>query len=253
MFSTHRAPSVAGAVVDAARRMRRPSMPLRHSVLWTLRDTTTDQERLRMLQGLAFLCLECRDVRVGDYGDDLFGGSEPLRQVRPSRRTPRWRSPGKPPANYDLALHLDFDDWARHDAYGADPVHDAASAFNESVSWDELTARVDWWAEDERPLRGSTRHVAMFVWAGEVAEIERTRAIDGVRRLEAVPGVVSVATGNNVGHLTTDFDWILDVNLADAEAAARFVDGEAYATATAELARVTKPEWTARVTHRVRG
>jgi hypothetical protein len=228
-------------------------MPLRHSVLWTLRDTTTEAERLRMLQGLAFLCLECRDVRVGDYGDDLFGGSQPLRDVRPSRRTPRWRSPAEPPSNFDLALHLDFDDWADHDAYGADPVHDAASAFNESVSWDELTARVDWWADDARPRRGTVRHVAMFVWADGVGQGERDRAFEIVQRLETRPGVENVATGLNVGHLTTDFDWIADINLVDVEAARRLLDGKEYAVAISELAGLTKPEWTARVTHRVRG
>ena len=45
-----------------------------------------------------------------------------------------------PPSSFDAALHLDFDDWGRFEEYGADPVHTAASRFNESVSWDELTA-----------------------------------------------------------------------------------------------------------------
>ena len=228
-------------------------MLLRHSVLWTLRDTTTEHERVRMLEGLAFLCFECQDVRAGDYGDDLFGGSQPLREVRPSRRTPRWRSPGRPPSNFDLALHLDFDDWAGHDAYGTDPVHDAASTFNESVTWDELTARVDWWVDEARPARGQIRHVAMFVWGDHVTEDERHRAIDAVRRLESEPGVETVATGVNVGHLTTDFDWIADISLVDEGTARRFVEGDAYREATAQLGTFTKPEWTARVTHRVRG
>ena len=65
-------------------------MPLRHSVLWILRDTTTPAQQVEMLKGLAYLCMECRDVRAGDYGSDLFGGTKLLRDVRPWDRTPRW-------------------------------------------------------------------------------------------------------------------------------------------------------------------
>lgn len=229
-------------------------VPLRHSVLWTLRDTTTPEQQQDMLRGLAFLCLECMDVRAGDYGSDLFGGSQPLRDVKPYDRTPRWRSPAGPPANYDMALHLDFDDWAGHDAYGADPVHDAASAFNESVSWEEVTARVDWWYDGPTlSRRGGVRHTAMFLWADGATDEARRRAQDAGRRLEGAAGVDVLSIGDNIGKLTTDFDWILDIQLPDVEATRALVDGEPYAEAMEAIAGATKFEWTARLSHVMRG
>jgi len=229
-------------------------VPLRHSVLWTLRDTTSPEQQIEMLKGLAFLCMEPHQVRAGDYGSDLFGGSQPLREVRPWQRLPRWRSLSVPPANFDIALHLDFDDWSGHDGYGADPTHNAASAFNESVSWDEMTARVDWWYEGP-PLthRSHVRHVAMFVWVDDVTERAKRRALDAVRRLEGVTGIESVAMGENVGHLMTDFDWILDIQLPDRESASRMLDGDSYKDAMETVATATKFDWTARLTHLMRG
>jgi hypothetical protein len=230
------------------------TMPLRHSVLWTLRDTTTPEQQVEMLKGLSFLCMECRDVRTGDYGSDLFGGSQPLRDVRPWQRTPRWRRLEGPPADYDVALHLDFDDWAGHDAYGADPIHAAGSSFNESVSWDEFTARVDWWYEGPTlTRRGSVRHVAMFVWADDATTTARQAALDAVQRLEDAQGVELVSVGHNIGHLTTDFDWILDVRLPDPGVTKALLASEAYAAAMASVAAATKFEWTARLSHVMRG
>jgi len=223
-------------------------------VLWTLRDTTTPVQQVEMLQGLAFLGMECLDVQAGDYGSDLFGGGAPLRAVRPSRRSPRWRLPAAPPANYDVALHLDFDSWEQHDAYGVDPVHNAASAFNESVSCDELTARVDWWWEGPSlNQRGHIRHVAMFLWGDDITDTARQRALEAVRRLEAAPGVEALTTGQNVGRLTTDFDWILDAQITDQDAARALLDSDVYAQAMRTVAAATKFEWTARVSHVIRG
>src|SRR4051812_8206014 len=156
---------------------------LRHSVLWTLRDTTTPSLRLEMLEGLAFLGTECTSVRHGDYGEDVFGAP----RAAASARTPMWRREGLgPPASFDAALHLDFDDWSRFEEYGADPVHEAASRFNESVSWDELTARVDWYYDGECPTRrGHVKHVAMFAWADDAGESEQQATLDAVRALAA--------------------------------------------------------------------
>src|SRR5207249_11201711 len=122
---------------------RRQAVPLRHSVLWTLRDTTTPEQTVEMLKGLAYVCLECRDVRAGDYGSDLFGGGQPLRDVKPWLRTPRWRSLKNPPANYDVAPHLDVDHRVGHDAYGARPLHRAGAGCPGRLAGSQLTARVD--------------------------------------------------------------------------------------------------------------
>jgi hypothetical protein len=223
-------------------------------VLWVLRDTTTPEQRLQMLKGLAYVCMESRDVRFGDYGTDLFGGTQPLRDVKPWLRTPRWRSQDAPPANYDVAIHFDFDDFAGHDAYGADPVHNAASDFNATVADDELTARVDWWYEGPwLSRRGHVRHAAMFVWADGATEQARQAALDALRRLEDAPGVEQVTTGQNVGRLKQDFDWILDVQVPDAETAKRLLESDLYADVMRTVAAATRFEWTARLSHVMRG
>ena len=208
-----------------------------------------------MLQGLAFLRTECMSVRHGDYGEDLFGGSSRLRLVPSTERTPMWRREGgTPPSNFDVALHLDFEDFEGADEYSADPTHTAASRFNESVSWDELTARVDWLYEGDPPTRrGHVKHVAMFVWADDPGDGAKQRALDAVQELEAVDGVERVTVGHSVQRLTSDYDWILDVQLPDRAAAERLLGGAGYARVMEAVAAATKYEWTARVTHVMRG
>lgn len=194
-------------------------------------------------------------VRSGDYGDDLFGGSRRFDNPPPFEASPLWRRGADgPPANYDVALHLDFDDWDGYRQYGPHPAHQAASAFNGRVSWDELTARVDWYVDGEIPTRrGHVKHVAMFVWAGGVSEHAKQRALDAVRALEAAPDVETVTLGHNVGRLVSDYDWIMDVRLPEPAAAARLLSGPHYARAMETVAAATTYEWTARVSHIMRG
>jgi hypothetical protein len=228
---------------------------LRHSVLWTLRDTTTPALRLEMLKGLAFLGTECPSVRRGDYGDDLFGGSAALQAIPRTRRVPMWRREHEaPPSHFDMALHLDFDDWSGHENYSADLTHTAASRFNESVSWDEFTARVDWYYDGDPPTRrGHVKHVAMFVWDEGVADATKQQAVAAAAALSELACVDAVLVGHNVGKLTSDYDWILDVQLPDRLAAERLFAAPGYAQAMEVVASATRSEWTARVTHVMRG
>lgn len=224
---------------------------LRHSVIWLLRDTTTPELRTRMLQGLAYLTVECPMVRYGDYGDDIFGGSSRTAGVPD---VTRWRDRKTPLTSYDVALHLDFDDWAGHDAYSDDPAHEAVSRFNETVSWDDFTARVDWHTDGETSSqRGLIRHTAMFVWADESAPGERKRVLNSVRDLEVLPGVCAVSVGENVGRLISDYDWIMEVIAADRDAAEGLFTGSAYRHVMQAVAAATKFEWTASVTNVIRG
>ncbi len=228
---------------------------LRHTTLFLHRDSISEDQKLAMLRGLAFLRMECAGVRAGDYGGDLFGGSSPLLAVPPWKRTPRWRARGEgPPCNYDVALHLDFDDEAAAVASLAGECSRAVARFNASVTVPELTARVEW-RYDGAPLvrRGLVRHTAMFVWAGEADGAGRSRALAAARRLADDPGVVSAVTGENAGGTAANFDWILDVQLLDPAAARALVEGPQYAAAMGIIAQATKYEWTARVTHAMRG
>ena len=244
---------------------------LRHTALFLHRDTISEGQRLAMLRGLAFLRMECAGVRAGDYGPDLFGGSSPLLAVPPWRRVPRWRArPEGPPSNYDAALHLDFDDEGALARYLAGEARCAVACFNAAVNVPELTARVEW-RYDGAPLvrRGLVRHTATFVWADAADAGARSRALAAARGLADAPGVVSAAAGENLGFDFTvagesaegrsaarraaNFDWVLDVQAADVPAARGLVEGPRYAAAMDLIARATKYEWTARVTHVMRG
>jgi hypothetical protein len=73
------------------------------------------------------------------------------------------------------------------------------------------------------------------------------------KRLGAAPEVESLTIGLNVGTLTTDFDWIVDIHLADKPAAAALIQGHLYAEVMKQVASVTKFEWTARLSHTMHG
>ena len=226
---------------------------LRHSVLWIMREPLSETARLRMLQRLAFLGTEPPSVSSGDYGADLFGGSEILHKVRPAQRVPTWRRGAEgPKCNYDMALHLDFADWEAFREYAADdPAHAQASDANEVDNWDELTARCDWYYDGDAPPThvGEVKHVAMFLWATYASEDAKNAAREAVEALGETDEVTSVLLGENVGKSKTDFDWIMDLRLPDRDAAARLLEAPAYSEAMASVAAATLFEWTARMSH----
>jgi hypothetical protein len=228
---------------------------LRHTALFLLRDTTTPDQVLHMCKGLAYMRFECESVRSLDYGTDVFGGSQPLREVKPWLRTPLWKAETSGPVfNYDVALHLDFDDEAGLAAYNHDDVHHEVGDYDAAVSFGEFTARVDYWY-DGRPLveRGHFRHSAMYLWKDSVDAAAREATFDAVRDLARRPGVSKVTVADSVGKLTTDYDWVMDVNLEDVESAKSLLASGAYLELKERLVEVTKYEWTARLTHRMRG
>jgi hypothetical protein len=228
---------------------------LRHTALFLHRDTTTSEQVLHMCKGLAYMRFECESVRALDYGTDLFGGSQPLREIKPWKRTPLWRAARSGPvASYDVALHLDFDDEAGLAAYDDHDTHHEVGEYNAAASYGEFTARVDYWY-DGPPLieRGLIRHTALFMWQENTDQETRQGTQDAVRELQAVPGVTQVTIGQNVGKLTTDYDWIMDVRLDTAESARSLLSSEAYRGLNERLADTTKFEWTARLTHQMRG
>jgi hypothetical protein len=228
---------------------------LRHTAFFLLRPDSGPAEQLNMLKGLAHMRFNCPSVSALDCGEDIFGGSSRLREVKPFTRTPRWRGAVEgPPSNYDVALMLDFVDQDALKRYDDDPVHHEVGDYNASVGDPELTARVDW-EYDGEPLirRGHVRHSEMFVWRDDTPEEVREEAIARLRGLESERGVESLHVARNVGPLTTDYDLILDVQVPDRDTAAALLEGEAYAETMRAIAPVTKYEWTARLTHVMRG
>ena len=228
---------------------------LRHTAFFLSRDTITPEERLHMQKGLAYMRFECPSVRALDYGADIFGGSSHLNETKPWKRRPLWHARTLGPVyNHDIALHLDFDDQAGLDAYNNDDVHHEVGAYDAAVSFGEFTARVDYWY-DGPPLidRGLVRHTSMFLWADDATDEAKQRATDGFRALSTAPGVKRVTIGQNVGTTTTDYDWILDMHVSDPDATAALLKSGAYAEAIAAVVPATKYEWTARLSHVMRG
>jgi hypothetical protein len=228
---------------------------LRHSAFFLLKEGKGEEEMRWMQKGSAFMRFTSAGPVAIDFGQDLFGGSLHLYDTKPWERTPRWRAAtAGPPSNYDVALHLDFEDEAGLEAYNEDDVHHEIAVYNAAMAQGELTARVDWWY-DGGPLivPGHVRHAEMFVWKDDADEATKARVLSDVKVLADEPGVERVTVGTNVGSLRTDYDWILDVQLPDRETAERFVSSDRYREAIASVAAATKYEWTARMTHTMHG
>lgn len=227
---------------------------LRHTALFLWKETTTEAQKLIALKGLAYLNYGCPSVRSVDFGTDLFGGSSRLVETKPWERTPLWdaRTEG-PPANFDMALHLDFDDQAGLDDYNDDDIHHEVGDYDALVCRGEFTARVDW--EYDGPFRierFGVRHTSLFLWLDEIDDSSKGDIRSAFSALEsAIPGVRSVAVADNVGTLTTDYDLIVDVMLDDEDAAANYLAHEAQQEALSLAAGSTKYEWTARITHKM--
>jgi hypothetical protein len=118
----------------------------------------------------------------------------------------------------------------------------------------DLTARVDWRYDGDPPnRRGRYRHSAMFVWRDGLDGGSRSDALEAVRGLAGSAGVESAIVGEGAGGDAADFDWVLDLQFADEQSAFAALAGEAYAEAMKAVAGATKYEWTARVTHLMRG
>lgn len=228
---------------------------LRHSALFMLREGNGEEEMRWMQKGSAFMRFTAAGPVAIDFGQDLFGGSTVLAGTKPWDRTPRWRAAMEgPPCSYDVALHLDFEDEAGLEAYNKDDVHHEIAVYNAAVSQGELTARVDWWYDGAALIvPGHVRHTAMFVWRDDADDASKERALAEGKRLAGEAGVEGVTVGTNVGTLRTDYDWILDVQLADRDAAERLLRGDGYLGVMRDVSGATKYEWTARLTHTMHG
>lgn len=208
-----------------------------------------------MLKGLAYMRFEANGVKALDYGDDIFGGSSVRRELKPWLRTPIWQAQQEGPAsNHDVALHLDFDDDAGFDAYNHDDTHGEVGAYNASVNFGEFTARINYWYDGPPSITpGHVRLCSLFFWAPTAADADKERAITAIQGLESAPGVERVTIGHNVPLLRTDYDWVVDLHVADQDAAERLLASGEYGEAIEDVIPATRYEWTARIAHVMRG
>ncbi len=244
-----------GAHLAAKGRSVASAYVLRHTALFLHRDATTDEQHLAMLKGLAYLRFECPSVRALDFGPDVLGGSASRWGVKPWLRTPVWRAQQEGPASHhDVALHLDFDDDEGFDAYNSDGTHGEVGAYNASVNVGDLTARINYWYDGPPSIApGHVRHCALFLWRPGATESGKSAATAAVEALSEAPEVERVTVGHNVPLLATDYDWLLDVHVRDRDAAESLVSGDNYKEAMAAVIPATQYEWTARISHVMRG
>jgi len=228
---------------------------LRHTAFFMLKEGNGTEEMRWMQKGSAFMRFTAVGPVAIDFGSDLFGGSLGLAETKPWDRTPRWRAATEgPPCDYDVALHLDFEDEAGLQEYNKDDVHHEIAVYNASVCQGELTARIDWWYEGAALIApGHVRHSAMFIWKDYLDEASKERALTEVKRLGDEAGVERLTLGTGVGELKTDYDWILDLQLPDEDAADKLIKSEGYRDVMQALSGSTKYEWTARMTHQMHG
>ena len=156
-----------------------------------------------MQKGSAYMRFTAAGPVAIDFGADLFGGSMHLTETKPWDRTPRWRAAAEgPPCDYDVALHLDFEDEAGLEAYNKDDVHHEIAVYNAAVCQGELTARIDWWYEGEPLIDAGTRSAHGDVHLeGRAGRRGKERALAEVKRLGDAAGVEQVTIGTNVGTL----------------------------------------------------
>jgi hypothetical protein len=261
---------------------------LRHSWFLMYGATTTLEQRFEMLKDLAFLRSECAGPMAGDYGDDLFAEAVPTETWRglphkvklsfEARRFPtlaerslngstgmRQDHEQEPPCDYDAALHVDFKGEAEYTAYQSDETLSRLVAHHRGYLEGALTAHVNWWYDGDPLIRpGLIRHSAMFIWSDNTDEAQRRATLEAPSRFEDAPGVVSVTTGTHyVGTVSNrlrchtgpgnDYDWLFDVQLVDRDATERFLKSQLYADVMRTVAQATKYNWTARLSHVMRG
>ena len=228
---------------------------LRHTALFLWRDTSDEQQKLVALKGLAYMSYGCPSVRALDFGTDLLGGSSPMIELKPWKRTPPWkaRETGLP-YNWDMLLCLDFDDQEGMDAYNDDPVHHEVGVYNESVCRPERTARIDWWYDGPpRIEKGLIHSVALYLWRDEATDTQKNDVREAFRSLnKSVPQIKSLVTGDGtIGTLATDYDLIVDGIFTTLDDCKAYLEHPAYKEAQALAVAATKNEWTARLTHKM--
>ncbi len=199
---------------------------LRHTALFMWRDTSTEQQKLVALKGLAYMSYGCPSVRRpglrhrparGQQLDDRAEAVEAHAALEGARDgsavqlghvpLPGLRRPGRA--------------WT---PTTTDPVHHEVGVYNESVCRPERTARIDWWYDGpSRIEKGLIHSVALYLWRDEATDTQKDDVREAFRSLnKSVPAVKSLITGDGtIGTLATDYDLIVDGDLQRPSTTAR--------------------------------
>jgi hypothetical protein len=140
------------------------------------------------------------------------------------------------------------------DVYDVDAQHFRVGAFIDTLTHDELTARVDYLYDGRNACRGEVRHVALRVWRDGVGEGDRSEAYGALALLRAdCPGVLALEVADDLGWAGAGrADLVVEAHFAGEEEAAAFRRHPLVSDVEALLDQVTDPARTARIEHRVR-
>ena len=203
---------------------------MRHSALFVWADGTTDEQKVRVKDGVAY-CYYGSEVLTLDFGEDL----------------------GLYPSAHGFTLMHDHRDRAAWDAYNENGAHARVGAFLKSITQPELAARVDWdlrraaVAARRRPAPRALplERIGRRATSGQTA---RAAAAELARRC---PTVRALELGLDLGWYPTNYDWIVEAHFDDVDGLVAFMEHPAQQEAAAAIAAVTQAELTARVQHRM--
>ncbi len=229
---------------------------LRHTAFFMLKEGNGPEEMQWMQKGSAYMRFTAAGPVAIDFGSDLFGGSLHLSETKPWDRTPRWRAATEgPPCDYDVALHLDFEDEAglaglqQGRRAPRDRRLQRRGLSGRAHREDRLVVRGR--AADDAGTRPALRDVHL---EGRLDEASKERALTEVKRLGDEAGVERLTLGTGVGDAE---DRLRLDPRPRAAGRRRGRDARSRATRTATtmrtLSAATKYEWTARMTHAMHG
>jgi len=201
--------------------------PIRHTALFAWADDATDEQRVRVKDGVAY-CYFASQVLTLDFGEDL----------------------GLEPTLHGFSLQHDHRDRAAWDGYNDNAAHARVGAFLKSISRPELAARVDWLYEGPPSRRGAVRHVSLHRWAEDAGERRRSEARAAVSALHDLPVVCALALGDDLGWYPPNYDWIVESHFDDVDGLQEFLADPAQLEAAAAVAAATAGE-PARISYRM--
>jgi hypothetical protein len=203
------------------------SAPIRHTALFVWAEGTTEAQKIRVKDGVAY-CYFASEVLALDFGEDL----------------------GLQPTLHGFSLQHDHRDRTAWDGYNGNAAHARAGAFLKSVSRPELAARVDWVFEGPPSRRGAVRRVSLHRWNEGAAERERSEARAAVAALRDLPVVRALELGDDLGWYPPNYDWIVEAHFDDVDGLREFLDHPAQREAAAAVAGVTAGD-PARISYRM--
>jgi hypothetical protein len=202
---------------------------VRHSALFVWTEGTTDEQKERVKDGVAY-CYYGSEVLTLDFGEDL----------------------GLYPSTHGFALMHDHHDRAAWEGYNENGAHARVGAFLKSITRPELAARVDWAFDGPQSRRGAVRHLELYRWRGSAGDDERFAARAAAGELaRRCPTVRALELGVDLGWYPTNYDWIMEVHFDEVDGLGAFMEHPAQQEVAAAVAAVTQPELTARVQHRM--